>query len=64
MGGACNMYEGEVHTGFLWGKLMERVHLEEPGINGKIILKRIFRNVLGARIGFMWLRVGTGGGFL
>ena len=24
---------GEVHTGFLWGNLRERDHLENPGVN-------------------------------
>jgi hypothetical protein len=45
MGGSCNTIvgEGEVHTGFWWGDLREREHLEDPGINGTIILKCIFR---------------------
>jgi hypothetical protein len=30
-------------TGFCWGNLRERDHLEEPGINGRIILRWIFR---------------------
>jgi len=43
MGGACNMYEGgEVHTGFWWGNLRERDHLEDPGIDGRMILSWIF----------------------
>jgi len=33
----------EVYTGFLWGTLREGDHLEDPGINGRIILKWIFR---------------------
>jgi len=32
-----------VHTGFWWGNLRERDHLENPGTDGMIILKRIFR---------------------
>jgi len=28
---------GEVHTGFWWGDLKERVHLGDPGVNGRII---------------------------
>ena len=32
-----------MHTGFLWGNLRERDHLEDPGIDGRIILRWIFR---------------------
>jgi len=41
MGGVCSVYggRGEVHTGFWWGNLRERDHLEIPGIDGKIILR-------------------------
>jgi hypothetical protein len=34
---------GEVCTGFWWGNLRERDHLEDPGIDGRIILRWIFR---------------------
>jgi hypothetical protein len=33
------MERGEVHTGFWWENIGERDHLEDPGIDGKIILK-------------------------
>jgi len=33
----------EVHTAFLWGKVKERGHLEDPNADGRIILKWIFK---------------------
>jgi hypothetical protein len=36
------MGRGEVDTGFWWGSQRERVDLEDPGIDGKIILRWIF----------------------
>ena len=44
MGWACSMYRGgEAYTGFWWGNLRERDHLEDSGVDRKIILKLIFR---------------------
>jgi hypothetical protein len=33
---------GEVHTGFWWGNLRERDHMENPSIDGRIS-RRIIR---------------------
>ena len=33
----------EVRTGVWWGTLRERAHLEDPGLDGRIILRLIFR---------------------
>jgi hypothetical protein len=43
MGGACGTYGGrEVHTGFWWGDPREGDHLGDPGVDGRIRLRRIF----------------------
>jgi hypothetical protein len=34
---------GEVHTGFWWGDLREGEHMEDPGVDRKIILNLIFK---------------------
>jgi len=36
-------WRGEVRTGFWWGNLRERNHLEDPGVDVIIILLWIFR---------------------
>jgi len=41
MGGAYSTYGGEER--FWWGNLRERVHLEDPGIDERMILRWIFR---------------------
>jgi len=54
-----------VYTGFCWGKLTERDHLENPRVDGKIILRWIFKKyVVGVWTVSSWLRIGTGGGHL
>ena len=67
MGGTCSMYAGkkEVYTGFWWGNLRERDHLEDPVIDGRIILRWIFRRWdVRAWTGSSWLRIRTGSGYL
>jgi hypothetical protein len=46
---ACSTYGGEERCilGFWWGNLRERGHLEDPGVNGQIILRRIFKKLDG-----------------
>jgi hypothetical protein len=43
------MGRGEVHTGFWWGNLREGGHLENPGVDGRIILKWMFEMWSGGR---------------
>jgi len=40
----CHVWgRGEVCTGFWWGNLRERDYFEDPSIDGRIILRWIFR---------------------
>jgi len=41
----CMWGREEVYTGFWWGNLWERDHLEDPGVDGRLILRWIFRNL-------------------
>ena len=50
-------------TGFWWGNLRERDHWGDPDVDGRIILRCIFRKWEGVvGTGWSWLRIGTGGG--
>jgi hypothetical protein len=56
---------GEVHTEFWWGNLKKGVHLEDQGVDGKIILRWVFRKTdWGAWTGLIWFRITTGGRIL
>jgi hypothetical protein len=55
------MGTGEVHIGFRLGDLMEGDHLEDTGVDGRIILKRIFKKWdEEAWTGLLCFRTGTG----
>ena len=65
MGGACSTYGRVVYTGCWWGNLEVRDDLEDPGVDGRIILRWLFRKWdVGAWTGSIWLRIGIGGGHL
>jgi len=54
-----------VYTGFWWGNLRERDHLGDPGVDGRIILRWIFRKW--AVEGMDWIELAqerTSGGHL
>jgi len=49
----------------LVGKSEGKNHLEDPGVDGRIILRLIFRKWdVEVWTGSSWLRIGTGGGHL
>ena len=55
----------DMHTGFWCGNLRERDHWSDQGLDGRIILRWIFRKWdVGAWTGSSWLRIGAGGGQL
>ena len=43
MGGACSVYGGEAYIRFWWENLRKTDHLGDPGVDGRIILRWIFR---------------------
>ena len=55
----------EVCTGCWWGSLRERGHWGDQDVDGRIILRWIFRKLEGVvGTGWSWLRIGKGGGHL
>jgi hypothetical protein len=63
MSGACSSV-GEKRGVYrvLVGKYNGRYHWEDPGVDGRIILRFIFRKWnVGVWTGSSWLRIGAGG---
>jgi hypothetical protein len=57
-GHVARMGREEVHTWFWWRNLGEGDSLEDPGVNGRVILIRIFEKWDGGRTESIWLRTG------
>jgi len=56
---------GAGRTGFWWGNLRERDQWGDPDVDGRIILRWIFRKwEMVVRTGWSWLRIGIVGGHL
>jgi len=54
-----------VYTGLCWGNIRERDHLEDSGVDGRIILRWIFRKWNGGSMDWIDVaQVRTGGGYL
>ena len=55
----------EMHAGFWLGNLVQRDHMEDPSVDGRITLRWILRMwAVRAWTGLIWLRIRTGGGQL
>jgi len=64
-GHVARIGRGEVYTGFWCGSLREGDLVEDQGIDGRVILRWIFRKRdVGVWTGSSWLRIRTGGGHL
>jgi hypothetical protein len=63
--GACgtNGGSGEVHAGVWWGSPREKIYLEHLGVDGRMILKLIFKSGMGIWTGLTRLRIRTVAGF-
>jgi hypothetical protein len=54
-----------VCVGFWWANLRERDHWGDPGVDGRVIFRRIFRKLdVGVWTGLRFLRIEAGGGRL
>ena len=64
-GHVARMGEDRGVTWCWWGRLWERDHWGDQDVDGRIILRWIFRKLEGVvGTGWNWLRIGTDGGHL
>jgi hypothetical protein len=57
-GHVARMWRREACIGFWWGNLRDIDHLGDPGVDGRIILRWIFRKWdVGVWVGLGWLRI-------
>ena len=66
MGGACGAHGGgeRCAQGSSRGNPKESGHWGDPDVDGRIILRWIFRKWEGVETGWSWLGIGTVGGHL
>jgi hypothetical protein len=61
----CDLKIKNGYVLYWWGNLREREHCGDPGIDGRIMLRWIFRKwYVGVWTGLGWCRIETGGGHL
>jgi hypothetical protein len=56
MGGTHDTYGKQVHRGKWWENLKEEVHLEDVGVDERVILKRISKENLRMWTDLAWYR--------
>ena len=62
-GHVARMERGEAYTWLCCGNLKERNHLQDPGLDGKVIFRwRPRKWDVGLWTRLVWLRIGTSGG--